>query len=192
MSTADLFLDELKAEYNLEFQLKSSLENKANYILIAAGVTISLLFSFGAILIEKLSSDYEYLLYVIVSLMIGVVTNGISVLFSVLGFSIKHYEFPFPYHIFFKENPSTKKLEFDDEVIKKFSDGIGDSNPESLQLFNESVIKNYLECNKINAIHNSDKATKIKFAQWFFLGGAVCIPFIIGFALPFLWTKPLP
>jgi serine/threonine protein kinase len=52
--------------------------------------------------------------------------------------------------------------------------------------------KNYLECNKINAIHNSDKATKIKFAQWFFFGGAICIPLIIGFALPFLWTKPLP
>jgi len=37
MSTIDLFLDELKSEYNREFELKPSLENKANYILIAAG-----------------------------------------------------------------------------------------------------------------------------------------------------------
>ena len=58
MSTIDLFLDELKSEYNREFELKSSLENKANYILIAAGITISLLFSFGAVLIDKLHSDY--------------------------------------------------------------------------------------------------------------------------------------
>ena len=61
MSTIDLFLDELKSEYNREFELfelKPSLENKANYILIAAGVTMSLLFSFGAVLIDKLHSDY--------------------------------------------------------------------------------------------------------------------------------------
>ena len=36
MSTIDLFLDELKSEYDRGFELKSSLENKANYILIAA------------------------------------------------------------------------------------------------------------------------------------------------------------
>ena len=58
MSTIDLFLDELKSEYNREFELKSSLENKANYILIAAGITMCLLFSFGAVLIDKLHSDY--------------------------------------------------------------------------------------------------------------------------------------
>ena len=55
MSTIDLFLDELKSEYDKEFELKSSLENKANYILIAAGVTMSLLFSFGAVLVDKLN-----------------------------------------------------------------------------------------------------------------------------------------
>jgi hypothetical protein len=32
MSTIDLFLDELKSEYDKEFELKSSLENKANYL----------------------------------------------------------------------------------------------------------------------------------------------------------------
>ena len=52
MSTIYLFLDELKSEYDREFELKSSLENKANYILIDAGVTMWLLFSFRAVLID--------------------------------------------------------------------------------------------------------------------------------------------
>jgi hypothetical protein len=60
MTTIDLFLDELKSEYDREFELKSSLENKANYILIAAGVTLSLLFSFGSMMVGTLTSNYEY------------------------------------------------------------------------------------------------------------------------------------
>ena len=86
MSTIDLFLDELRSEYDKEFELKFSLENKANYILIAAGVTMSLLFSFGSVLVDKLNADYQYLTFVVVFLMIGVVTNGISVLFSITWF----------------------------------------------------------------------------------------------------------
>jgi hypothetical protein len=191
MTTIDLFLDELKSEYDREFELKSSLENKANYILIAAGVTLSLLFSFGSMMVGTLTSNYEYLNLVIVSLMIGVVTNGISVLFSVLGFSIKHYGYPFPYHVFFKDDPSNNKLVFNDEVIEQYRDGLGDTGPESIQIFKESVIENYLECNKENAIQNYNKATRIKIAQWFFFAGAISIPFIVGFALPYLWTKPL-
>ena len=61
---------------------------------------MSLLFSFGAVLVDKSNADYQYLILVIVFLMIGVVTNGISVLFSGLGFSIKPYRYPLPYHAF--------------------------------------------------------------------------------------------
>lgn len=123
--------------------------------------------------------------------MIGVVTNGISVLFSVLGFSIKHYGFPFLYHAFFKEDPSNNKSLFNGEVIEQYRDGSGQTVAESIQIFKESVIENYLECNKENAIQNYNKATRIKIAQWFFFVGSISIPFIVGFALPYLWTKPL-
>lgn len=89
-------------------------------------MTLSLLFSFGSMMVGTLTSNYEYLNLVIVSLMIGVVTNGISVLFSVLGFSIKHYGYPFPYHVFFKDDPSNNKLVFNDEVIEQYRDGLGE------------------------------------------------------------------
>lgn len=51
--------------------------------------------------------------------MIGVVTNGISVLFSVLGFSIKPYRYPHPYHAFF-----TEERMFNEEAIKQYSEGM--------------------------------------------------------------------
>ena len=190
MSTIDLFLDELKSEYDKEFELKSSLENKANYILIAAGVTMSLLFSFGAVLVDKLNSDYQYLIVVVIFLMVGVVTNGASVLFSVLGFSIKHYRYPLPYHAFFTKDSSTKKLVFNDEVIEEYRDGLGETKAESIQIFKESIIENYLRCNKQNAIQNYNKAKKIKIAQWLFFAGAITIPLIMGFVLPYLWSNP--
>ena len=81
---------------------------------------------------------------------------------------------------------------FNHELIEKYRNGIGDTKEESLQTFKESVIENYLTCNKVNAIQNNDKAIRIKIAQWFFFAGAMSIPFIIGFALPYLWIKPLP
>lgn len=79
---------------------------------------MSLLFSFGAVLVDKLNSDYEYLRVVVILLIVGVVTNGASVLFSVLGFSIKHYRYPLPYFVFFTKDSSTKKLVFNDKVIE--------------------------------------------------------------------------
>jgi hypothetical protein len=185
MSTIDLFLDELKSEYDKEFELKSSLENKANYILIAAGVTMSLLSNFGAVLVDKLNADYQYLIFVVVFLMTGVVTNGISVLFSVLGFSIKPYRYPLPYHAFF-----TKEGMFNEGAIKQYSEGMGKDKPESEKIFKDSIIENYLRCIKQNAIQNKNKAIKIKITQWFFFAGTIAIPFIIGFVLPYLWSTP--
>lgn len=100
-------------------------------------------------------------------------------------------DFPFHTMLFLKEDPSNNKLMFNGEVIEQYRDGSGQTVAESIQIFKESVIENYLECNKENAIQNYNKATRIKIAQWFFFAGSISIPFIVGFALPYLWTKPL-
>ena len=142
MSTIDLFLDELKSEYDREFELKASLENKANYVLIAAGVSLSLLFNFGSMLVGNLTSDYKYLNIVLVFLMISIVANGTSVLFSVFGFSIRQYRYPLPYQAFFREDPTTKKLVFNEEVIEEYRDGVSENKQESEKIFKESIIEN--------------------------------------------------
>jgi hypothetical protein len=106
-------------------------------------------------------------------------------LFSVLGFSIKPYRYPLPYHAFF-----TKEGMFNEGAIKQYSEGMGKDKPESEKIFKDSIIENYLRCIKQNAIQNKNKAIKIKITQWFFFAGTIAIPFIIGFVLPYLWSTP--
>jgi hypothetical protein len=53
-------------------------------------------------------------------------------------------------------------------------------------IFKESIIENYLRCNLQNGNQNKSKAIKIKIAQWLFFAGAITIPFIISFAMPYL------
>jgi hypothetical protein len=126
MSTIDLFLEELKSHYKQEFELKSTLENKANYLLIAAGVTMTLLFSFGSTLIGNLNLNYQYLYYVISFLLLGIITNGISILFAVLAFTIKPYRFVFPHNIFFDKDGM-----FNTAIINDYKEGTGKTEDES-------------------------------------------------------------
>jgi len=191
MSTIDLFLEELKSQYKQEFELKSTLENKANYLLIAAGVTMSLLFSFGAELTGSLNFNYQYLSIVIGLLMLGVITNGASVLFSILGFSLKPYRYTLPYESFFTKDPLNGNLSFNDKAIEEYRDGKGETDAESIKIFKESIIENYLRCNLQNGKQNESKAIKIKIAQWLFFAGAITIPFIIGFAMPYLLSNSM-
>jgi len=188
VSTIDQFLGELKSQYKQEFELKSTLENKANYLLIAAGVTLSLLFSFGVELIGELNQNYEYLTIVIGFVMLGVITNGISILFSVLGFAPTLYRYTLPYNRFFIKDPTNNKFKFNDKMIAEYQDGVGENESESKEIFKESMVENYLRCNLQNGQQNERKAIIIKIAQWSFFAGAISIPLIIGFALPFLWS----
>jgi hypothetical protein len=188
MSTIDLFLEELKSAYKQEFELKATLENKANYLLVASGVTMSLLFSFGVELIGKLNHDYEFLPFVIGFLMFSVIANGMSILLSILGFALTPYRFSLPYNVFFKKDQTTNKFKFNNKVIEEFRDGKGETDNESITIFKETIIENYLRCNLQNGRQNNWKAIIIKTAQWLFFAGAISIPFIIGFALPFLWS----
>jgi hypothetical protein len=184
--TIDLFLEELKSQYKQEFELKSSLENRANYVLIAAGVTMSLLFTFGTGFIEKLTPQYYYFQFVIGFFLLSAITNSTSILFSVLGFLVRDYRFTMPYYVFFKKDPSTKKVSFNNESIEEYTIGKGKNDKESIQIFRESMIENYLRCNRQNRIRNNSKATMIKIEQWLFFAGAISIVSIMISVIPYL------
>jgi hypothetical protein len=83
-----------------------------------------------------------------------------------------------------------KKECLNEEAIKQYSEGMGKDKHESEKIFKESIIENYLRCNKQNAIQNKNKAIKIKITQWFFFASTIAITFIIGFVLPYLWSTP--
>jgi hypothetical protein len=75
MTTNKLFLQELKDQYEKEFELKDALEGKANNILTISGLVATLLFGFGSFMIDKLGSSYEFLIPVTILLIMGIIGN---------------------------------------------------------------------------------------------------------------------
>ena len=168
MSKRDLFLAELKSHYDKEFELKNTLESKANYILAAAGIVVTLLFSFGSPIIEKLAQHSEVFLTARVLLITGISANVLAILCSVLAFRITLYKYAMPSDAFYDD-----KGNLNDEVIAEYSDG------NDLDVFGDTMIETYLDCNRHNDAMNNEKTIKIKIAQWSFFTGIVIIPLII-------------
>jgi hypothetical protein len=54
LDTKEAFLEELRGQYDKEFDLKERIEGKAGNLLTISGITIPLLFGFSSFLIEKL------------------------------------------------------------------------------------------------------------------------------------------
>jgi len=175
LSSKDLFLEALKSQYDKEFELKDALEGKANNLLTIAGVVSTLLFGFGTFLISNLNADYQPLPYLSFLLVVGVVTNIISILFSVMSFKIQPYSYAMAYNNFYNEDGT-----FNEETIEEYRD------EKDVNVFKETIIETYLRCIKHNDLMNNGKALTIKIAQWFFFAGALTIPLMIGILLFYL------
>ena len=61
MNNRERFLDELKGEYDKQFELKARIEGKAGSLLTVCGITIPLLFGFSSFLIEKIDKTYYFI-----------------------------------------------------------------------------------------------------------------------------------
>jgi hypothetical protein len=166
-----LFLQELKSQYDKEFDLKNTLEGKANYLLTIAGVVSTLLFGFGTFLIDNLDTSYPFLSYITTLITLGVAINIVSVLFSVLSFKIQPYRYVMPYNHFFNDDGT-----FNEEAIEEYRDA-------DIGVFKDTLIETYLRCIKHNDLTNKGKAVKVKVAQWLFFAGVITIPIAIGILL---------
>ena len=171
MSSKDLFLQELKSQYDKEFDLKNTIESKANYLLTIAGVVSILLFGFGTFLIDNINTSYPPLPYISSLIILGVAINIVSILFSVLSFRIQPYRYVMPYDHFFNDD-----LSFNEKAIKEYRDA-------DIGVFKDTIIETYLRSNKDNGLTNQDKAVKVQIAQWLFFAGVVTIPIVIGILL---------
>lgn len=157
-TTKEYFLDELKIQYEKEFELKNSLETKANYTLAASGIIVGLLFAFASNLFSGFQ-NLPTLPYVSASLLIGIGLFIASILFSVLVSKIKMYHYATIHKYFF-----TKDGVFNEETKDEFK------NME-LDDFLDDRIDTYLIANKINYTNNEDKARNVKYTHWLFLFG---------------------
>jgi hypothetical protein len=161
------FLSELKAQYEKEFELKNSLENKANYLLVASGVVAGLLFSFGANLSDEFSKSI-YFGYVIASLVSGISLFVAAILCSALALRIRLYRYATVHIIFyhddgtFNEDNKTAYVEMEEDE------------------FLDNRIDEYLKSNKRNFEENEYKASKISIAHAIFFSGMATVPITIS------------
>ncbi len=160
------FLDELKTQYEKEFELKTTLETKANYNLVSAGVVVGLLFGFGATVLDGIDVVPNISL-VLSSLLVGIILFVASILFSVLALRIKVYYYASTHEHFYNEEGM-----LDEEVINEFRNMDTDK-------FLDDRIHTYLRANKSNSVENDYKASKVNVAHWLFVFAIITVPITV-------------
>jgi len=156
------FLEELKIQYEKEFELKNSLETKANYSLASSGVIVGLLFTFAANLFN-IFKNLPALPYISISLLIGVGLFIIAIFFSVQVSRIKQYHYATLHKYFFKNEGVFNEGTKSEYKYMKLDDFLDDR------------IDTYLVANKINFEHNEDKARNVSRMHWLFFFGIISI-----------------
>lgn len=170
MDSDDSFLQELKDQYDRQFEIKRDLETKANNIMTISGTVGTLLFGFGVFLVDKLGSRYDFITAISVILIVGVGANVVAIAMSARAFGIRQYRFVIDPTSFYKDGKLNENEINDYRSMKKTD-------------FYETFIWDYLKCIKHNFQINCHKGSLIVPSQWFFIVSVMIIPVIIGILL---------
>jgi hypothetical protein len=163
----ELFVSELRAQYNMEFDNKKNLETKASSIISISGTVAALLFGFGTFLINKVSPSYDFFMYILALLMISISSITISIILSIFASRIHEYYVAADHKQFYKGK------EFDEDKWEKYC-------YSSKNKFNRTIAKNYFKCIQHNANKNETKARYIQLAQIGFFCGLAVLPFLLA------------
>jgi hypothetical protein len=177
-------LDELKAQYNKEFETQESLDKKASTMMATAGTVTSLLFGFGTFLVARVEPTYALLYFAILSLLLAsIITNIFSVFMCVKAYYVRDYYFVAKDKSFLKKNPNSYNAKdiaglkgLDDDRIRHYIE-MRESD------FKLGLIRTYIAYTLINADNNDKKAKYITLAQLTFLIGLVIIPILLAIVL---------
>lgn len=163
----ELFVTELKMQYNIELDNKKNLETKANGIISISGTVAALLFGFGTFLINKLGPSYDYFSFVVIMLMLSISSVVVSIVLSIAASRIQEYYVAMDHTPFYQNN------EIKIEVLQQFCDA-------NKNTFNHHMAKTYLTCIEHNAHINEKKATYILISQIIFFCGVVLLPILLA------------
>lgn len=155
----EVILQELKDAYSRQWDLKENHERKATSIITTSGILISLLFGFAGFFHANNSVILQNN-FAIAFLVGSIAANVLAVLFSIIGFRLKNYQF-----MYTNIDNSAIKRDLERRKIEIICDLLGD--------YNASI--------KHNANQNNSKLKWIKAASWFLFAGIVAIPFLLIF-----------
>jgi hypothetical protein len=177
-------LDELKAQYNKEFETQEMLDGKASSMMATAGTVTSLLFGFGTFLVARVEPIYALLYFAILSLLLAtIITNIFSVFMCVKAYYVRDYYFVAKDKSFLKKNPNSYNAKdiaglkgLDDDRIRHYIE----MEESDFKLW---LTRTYIAYTLINADNNDKKAKNITLAQLTFLIGLVIIPILLAIVL---------
>jgi hypothetical protein len=82
-TSREMFVEELKKSYDKVWDVKATLESKANNIMTISGAVAALLFGFGALFLKNLHTDYQFF-FLFVGLMVAGLLAGVAAMFFVV------------------------------------------------------------------------------------------------------------
>lgn len=176
-------LDELKAQYDKEFETQKIMDKKASTMMATAGTVITLLFGFGTVVVA-IEPIYAQFNFVILSLLAAIIANIFSVFICVKAYYVRDYYFVAKDKSFLKKNPNSYNAKDDIAGLK----GLDDDRIRHYIEMEESdfklwLIRTYIAYNLINADNNDKKAKYVTLAQLTFLIGLVIIPILLAIVL---------
>jgi hypothetical protein len=175
-------LDELKAQYNKEFETQESLDKKASTMMATAGTVTSFLFAFGA-LVVTISPTYALIYFVFLFLLAAIIPNIFCVFMCVKAHYVRDYYFVAKDKSFLKKSANSYNAK-DIAGLKGLDyDRIRDYIQMEESDFKLWLTHTYIAYTLINADNNDKKAKYITLAQLTFLIGLVIIPIVLAMVL---------
>lgn len=156
------------------WEVKATLEVKANNIVTIAGTVATLLFGFGSLFLESLNPAYPFLPAFTGFLLTGIIVSVVAIIFGGLSFRIRTYEVPIGLDFF------AEKKELLDEYKRATSD-----------TFYNTMITAYLRCMKQNNEENERKVKQISIAQWLFFASMIIVPILLGIVLHAVYSSAI-
>lgn len=170
-----LFLQELKDQYNAQFERSDALEAKTGQLITVCGIFIPLLFGFSSVVIDRADNNDTMALplaaLVVVSLSLAVA----CIFFCAWALRIRDYQHVVPSESFFDNQRKLNKQE-----ITKFVE-------QEEEAYYDKMIEDYLLSTDENFKTNDEKGGKVRIAQFMFLGGLAIVPILLIFSFSFLY-----
>lgn len=148
----DLFLAELKLQFEREIDLRKNLDIKATAMITIASTLITINLAIGTFLIGTLEENHLFYYISIGILALGIFLAVKAIWRLISSYGLRDYDYPFGHSRFFKNN------EYDESMV----DGVR-SLTESQ--FKDRMFRSYLECIKTSDRLNRDKSLGIHKGQ---------------------------
>ncbi|HET7148526.1 MAG TPA: hypothetical protein VFI73_08525 [Candidatus Nitrosopolaris sp.] len=136
MSSVDIFLKEVRDQYNRELDDKKSLDDTASNMILIIGTTTGFLLTLAAAILVKLNPKYEFFSVAVVLLLAGIVINIVAIYLFLLVPRIRSYRMIMGYKVFFGPEESPRE-----DILHQFES----AEPKAL---NNNLIYSYMEALK--------------------------------------------